>query len=158
MRIERERVLRELRRFVIGGSGVILGPPGVGKTFLLKAYCQGLIEKGVPCLFLPIDKLGANSEADLRTELGLQTDLASYLKSQDRETDHPPVLVVDAFDAARSELAQRFVLGLVRRMRVALGDRWRIIVSVRTYDVKTSAALRDLFSPVADEPAPFQDP
>ena len=158
MQIDRERLFEELRRFVISGSGVILGPPGVGKTFLLKLYCQGLIEADVPCLFLPIDKLGANSEADLRAELGLQTDLASYLTSQDRPTEHPPVLVIDAFDAARSEFAQRFVLGLIRRLREALGDRWRIIVSVRAYDAKKSAALQQLFPGAVDDAAPFQDP
>ena len=158
MHIDRERLFEELRQFVIRGSGVILGPPGVGKTFLLKSYCQGLMAAGVPCLFLPIDKLGANSEADLRAELGLQTDLASYLTSQDRPTDHPPVLVIDAFDAARSESAQRFVLGLIRRLHEALDDRWRIIVSVRAYDAKKSAALQQLFPRTADGAAPLQDP
>ena len=158
MQIDRERLFAEFSRFVTRGSGVVLGPPGVGKTFLLKSYCDGLLQTGVPCLFLPIDKLGANSEADLRVALGLQTDLASYLKTQDRQTDDPPVLVIDAFDAARSEFAQQFVLDLIRRLRDALGDRWRIIVSVRAYDAKKSAALQQLFSPAADSPAPFQDP
>ena len=158
MQIDRERLFEELRRFVIGGSGVVLGPPGVGKTFLLKLYCRDLINADVPCLFLPIDKLGANSEADLQTELGLQTDLASYLASQEQPTEHPPVLVIDAFDSARSEFAQRFVLGLIRRLRAALGDRWRIIVSVRAYDAKKSAALQKLFPGAGDCAAPFQDP
>ncbi len=158
MQIDRERLFEELRRFVNRGSGVILGPPGVGKTFLLKSYCQGLIAAGVPCLFLPIDKLGANSETDLRAELGLQTDLASYLTSQDRPTEHPPVLVIDAFDAARSEFAQRFVLGLIRRLRETLGDRWRIIVSVRAYDAKKSVALQRLFPRADDDAARFRDP
>ena len=158
MQIDRQRLFGELGRFVMRGSGVILGPPGVGKTFLLKSYCDSLLQTGVPCLFLPIDKLGANSEADLQIALGLQTDLASYLKTQDRQTDHPPVLVIDAFDAARSEFAQRFVLGLIQRLREALSDRWRIIVSVRAYDAKKSAALQQLFSPVLNGPASFQDP
>ena len=158
MHIDRERLFEELRRFVIRGSGVILGPPGVGKTFLLRAYCEALLAERVPCLFLPIDKLGANSEADLRAELNLQTDLPSYLRSQDRATAHPAVLVIDAFDAARSELAQGFVLGLIRRLGEALGDRWRIIVSVRTYDAKKSEVLQQLF-PQADNATPlFQDP
>ena len=158
MQIDRERLLQDLDRFVIGGSGVILGPPGVGKTFMLKSYCRDLMEAEIPCLFLPIDRLGANSEADLRAELGLQTDLPSYLTSQERPTEHPPVVVIDAFDAARSELAQGFVLGLVRRLREALDDRWRIIVSVRVYDAKKSAALQQLFPSVAHGAAPLQDP
>ena len=103
------------------------------------------MDAGVPCLFLPIDKLGANSDADLRAELGIQTDLASYLRSQERPSSHPPTLVIDALDAARSELAQRFVLGLVRSVQEALGDRWRIVVSVRVYDAKKSVALQELF-------------
>lgn len=152
MKLERDGLFAELRAFVKTGDGVLVGAPGVGKTVLLKTYCRALLDEGTPCLYLPIDKLGANSEADLRTELGLQTDVATYLRSQERPTDHPPVLVIDAFDAARSELAQRFVLGLIRRLKDALGGRWRIIVSVRVYDGKKSAALQQLFPATGQRP------
>src|SRR4051812_17887531 len=111
MRLERQALFAELREFVRAGDGVLVGAPGVGKTVLLKKYCRVLRDENVPCLYLPIDKLGAHSENDLRTELGLQTDLVAYLRSQERPANHPPVIVIDAFDAARSELAQRFVLG-----------------------------------------------
>lgn len=158
MRLDRKPLLEALRQFVLGGSGIIIGQPGVGKTFLLKLYCQGLLDARVPCLYLPIDKLGANSEADLRAELGIQTDLATFLRSQERSSEHPPTLVIDAFDAARSEFAQRFVLGVVRRVREALGDHWRIIVSVRIYDAKKSLALQELFPTAAPAAGSFQDP
>jgi hypothetical protein len=157
MRLDRQGLVEEFRQFVLSGNGIIVGAPGVGKTFLLKSYCRSLMEAGVPCLFLPIDKLGANSDADLRAELGIQTDLASYLRSQDRPSSHPPTLVIDALDAARSELAQRFVLGLVRSVQEALGDRWRIIVSVRVYDAKKSLALQELFPSAGHSVGPFQD-
>ena len=55
------------------------------------------------------------------------------------------MLAVDAFDAARSEYAQRFVIGLIRRAQEELDDHWRVIVSVRSYDAKRSVTLQDLF-------------
>lgn len=149
MKLERLAVSEGLRRFVAAGSGVLVGPPGVGKTFLLKEYCEHLLDAGVPCLYLPLDKLGANSESDLRVELGISTDLATYLTAQDRPSSHPPVLVIDAFDAARSELAQQFVVGLIRRVKEVVGKHWRILISVRSYDAKKSLALQSLFPDTA---------
>src|SRR5262245_5810901 len=98
MRLERSALSAQLRRFVEIGDGVVVGAPGAGKTYLLKNYCSALLESQVPCLYLPIDKLGVNSETELRSELGISTDLATYLTSQERAGDHPPVLVIDAFD------------------------------------------------------------
>lgn len=158
MRLEREHLFVALQEFVRHDDGVLVGAPGVGKTVLLKKYCQELLDKGTPCFYLPIDKLGANSETDLRTELGLQTDLASYLRSHERPTNHVPVIVIDAFDAARSELAQRFVLGLIRGLKEQLGQHWRVIVSVRVYDAKKSIMLQQLFPATDQKPeAVFQN-
>ena len=144
MIIERPMLVEHFRRFVSGGGGVVVGAPGVGKTHLLKEYCKGCLDGGEPCLYLPIDKIGAKSESELMTELGIRSDFTTYLGSQENDSDQA-VLAIDAFDAARSEHAQRFVIGLIRRAQEELGDRWRIIVSVRSYDAKHSITLQALF-------------
>src|SRR4051812_6984052 len=101
MKLDRENVSRKLREFIATGSGVLVGAPGVGKTHLLKEYCTRALDEGGTCLYLPLDKLGANSEADLEAELGLPTDLPTYLLAEEQATSSSssPVLVIDAFDA-----------------------------------------------------------
>jgi hypothetical protein len=145
MHLQRPGLLEQLEQFVTIANGVLVGAPGVGKTFLLKTFCTQLLDSGVPSLYLPIDKLGANSEADLQAELGIPMNLADYLASQQCPPGAKPVLAIDSFDAARSELAQQFVLGLVRRAKEELDQRWRIIVSVRSYDAEKCVALQRLF-------------
>ena len=159
MRLQRPELSEHFRTFVANGSGVLVGPPGVGKTFLLKEYCTERLDANEPCLYLPIDKLGATSEAELMAELGIRKTFTQYLTSEQRDSTQP-VLAIDAFDAARSELAQRFVLGLVRRAQEELGDYWRLIVSVRSYDAKHSITLQSFFPKPADpQISPdYQDP
>ena len=159
MKIERPMLVEHFRSFVAAGSGVIVGAPGVGKTHLLKEYCKGCLDAGEPCLYLPIDKIGAQSESELLTELGIRPDFTTYLRSQGNHSDLA-VLVIDAFDAARSEYAQRFVIGLIRRAQEELGDHWRIIVSVRSYDAKHSITLQALFPDINQPtvPAHYLDP
>ena len=147
MKIERLALSKQFQQFVSDGNGVLIGAPGVGKTFLLKEYCSALLDEGAVCLYLPLDKLAANSEADLKTELGISTDLATFLLSQERPSVQH-VVAVDAFDAARSEHAQQFVLRTLRRLKETLNEHWRIVVSVRAYDAKKSLALQSLFPPV----------
>ena len=144
MELKRPVLSEQLRSFVIGGHGVLIGRPGVGKTFLLKEYCKELLDADIPCVYLPIDKIGANSEADLQVEFDIREDFITYLKSQEHECDHPPVFVIDAFDAARSEFSQQFILDLIRRVIDRLKN-WRLLVSVRSYDAKKSITLQELF-------------
>ena len=158
MHIERPMLVEHFQSFVAGGSGVIVGAPGIGKTYLLKEYCRARLDAGEPCLYLPIDKIGAQSESELLAELGIRTNFTAYLRSQENHSDQA-LLAVDAFDAARSEYAQRFVIGLVRRAQEELGDHWKIIVSVRSYDAKHSITLEDLFPDLrqSDIPEHYQD-
>ncbi len=134
------------------GNGVVIGPPGVGKAFLLKAFSTSLIENNRPCLYLPIDKLGVETEAALKAELGIRGDFIAYLRSQKVADDkNVGILVIDAFDAARSDIAHKFYLSLIRRIKNELHGLWNIIVSVRTYDARKSEDLLDLFPSSPDD-------
>ena len=159
MQIYRGKLLKDLERFAFAENGIIIGPPGVGKTFILKALASRLVDRNSPCLYLPIDKLGVETEAALKAELGIKGDFIAYLKSQKVADDKTVgILVIDAFDAARSETAQSFFLSLIRRVANELHGLWNVIVSVRTYDAKKSEDLQDLFLCSAESvpPSEFQ--
>ena len=159
MQIKRDDLMKAFSAFTSVGSGVVIGPPGVGKTFVLKDFCSQLIKQNMPCLYLPIDKLGIETEAALKDELGIKSDFVTYLSNQKALNDkNLGILVIDAFDAARSEIAQKFFLSLIRQVISKLQKQWNVIVSVRTYDAKKSEDLQDLFPKLSENipPAAFQ--
>ncbi len=143
MIINRTQLLNELKDFVFGNGGVIIGSPGVGKTFLLKTIASSYCDR---CLYLPIDKLGVEIETDLKAELGIKGDFIDYLRNQNQKgITQKSTLIIDGFDAARSEITQNMYLSLIRRVINELRDSWSVVVSVRTYDAMKSVNLLGLF-------------
>ena len=143
IKINREKLLKDLQNFASQGNGVIIGSPGVGKTYLLKELRQRLKSAEIPHLFLPIDQLGDGTNEDLQSELSYQGDLIEKLKSVP-VSDERATLLFDAFDAARNEKTRKRFLRLIRRGIHEL-DKWNVVVTVRTYDAKKSLELLDLF-------------
>lgn len=145
MKIKREKLLNDLQDFVTGGNGVIIGSPGVGKTYLLKELYQRLESLEIPGLILPIDQLGDGTHKTLRKELSYEGDLIERLKSVPVSSPKA-VLLFDAFDAARNEQTRKRFLDLIQRAIHELRKSWNVIVTVRTYDAKKSQELLDMFS------------
>ena len=144
MKIKREKLLKNLQDFVLRGNGVVIGSPGVGKTYLLKELRQSLKSDGIPHLLLPIDQLGEGTDADLQRELLFEGDLIEELKFVP-VLDKKAILLFDAFDAARNEQTRKRFLYLIRRAIYDLSESWNIVVTVRTYDAEKSKELLDLF-------------
>ena len=143
MKIKREKLLNDLQDFAMGGNGVIIGGPGVGKTYLLKELYQRLESLEIPGLILPIDQLGDGTDKTLHRELSYEGDLIERLKSVP-VSDKKAILLFDAFDAARDEQTRKRFLNLIRRAIQEL-VKWNVVVTVRTYDAKKSQELLDLF-------------
>ena len=143
MKINREKLLNDLQDFASRGNGVIIGSPGVGKTYLLKELRRSLKSAGILHLLLPIDQLRDGTDETLRRELSYKGDLIEKLKSIP-VSDKKAILLFDAFDAARNEQTRKRFLYLIRR---AIRDlkQWNVVVTVRTYDAKKSQELLDLF-------------
>ena len=147
MKINRHKLLNDLEVFALQGNGVIVGSPGVGKTYLLKELLQRLKSRGTPHLLLPIDQLGDGTDESLRQELpelSDEGDPIEKLKSLPISRQKA-VLLFDAFDAARNEQTRKRFLNLIRRAIHALKDSWNVVVTVRTYDAMKSQELLDLF-------------
>ena len=144
IKIDREKLSNDLQDFASRGNGVVIGSPGVGKTYLLKELHQHLKSAEIPHLLLPIDQLGDGTAQDLRDELLYKGDLIDRLKSIPIP-DKKAILLFDAFDAARDEQTCKRFLNLIQRAIHKLSDSWNIIVTVRTYDATKSRELLDLF-------------
>ena len=143
MKIKRKRLLSDLQDFAMRGNGVIIGSPGVGKTYLLKELYRSLESLEIPELILPIDQLGDGTDETLRKELSYEGDLIERLKSVPVSGKNA-ILLFDAFDAARDEQTRKRFLHLIRRAIQELVN-WNVVVTVRTYDAKKSQELLDLF-------------
>ena len=143
IKIDRKVLSNDLHDFASRGNGVVIGSPGVGKTYLLKELRQHLKSVEIPHLLLSIDQLGDGTPEDLQNELSYKGDLIEKLKSVP-VSDQKAVLLFDAFDAARNEQTHKRFLNLIRRAIQELGN-WNVVVTVRTYDGKKSQELLDLF-------------
>ena len=144
IKINREKLRSDLLDFASRGSGVVIGSPGVGKTYLLKELHQHLKSSEVPYLLLPLDQLGNGTNETLRQELSYKGALIEKLKSVP-VSDDKAILLFDAFDAARDEETRNRFLKLIQRAIHELKESWNIIVTVRTYDATKSQELLDLF-------------
>ena len=141
--INRKKLLNDLQDFVTQGNGIIIGSPGVGKTYLLSKLHRSLDSNDIPHLLLPIDKLGNGTETDLQSELLYEGKLIEKLKSVS-VSGEKAILLFDAFDATRNEETRKCFLNLIQRAIQEL-EQWNVIVTVRTYDAKKSLELLDLF-------------
>ena len=144
MKIKREKLLNDLQDFASRGNGVIIGSPGVGKTYLLKALYLSLESLEIPVFILPIDQLGDGTDKTLREELSYEGNLIERLKSIPI-SERKAILLFDAFDAARDEQTRKNFLRLIRSAIQELKGIWNVVVTVRTYDAKKSHELLDLF-------------
>ncbi|MDQ3378697.1 MAG: hypothetical protein M3546_00015 [Actinomycetota bacterium] len=147
MRIERETLEQAFEAFVRGGSGIVIGAPGSGKTYSLRRLVDRLLDDDtVYPLFLAVDRFEELSEATLSSEFGVEGDVFAALES-DATATHA-YFIIDALDAARSDQGRTQLINLIRRARRELSDRWSVVVSVRTYDALRSEELEAIFGPV----------
>jgi hypothetical protein len=146
MEIGRDRLAAEFATFERQGNGVVIGAPGVGKTHLLANHFRAAVAANRPAFLLALDKHSVRNDVELQAELRLDRDLIDVLNDEARATvAEPGLLVIDSYDALRSEEAQRYVRTLIRRAKNVLQTRWRIIVAVRTFDASRSETLLELF-------------
>ena len=146
MRINRTNVLSDLKEFVSKGNCIIIGRPGVGKSYLIADLCDEFDKDSVPNLFIQIDRLGNATPDELKEELKFEGDLIDKIYSEFRKTKNlPGVLIFDGFDATRNDLARVNILKLIERALLTLKDICHVIVTVRTYDAHKSQELIDLF-------------
>jgi len=122
-------------------SFVIVGPPGAGKSGAVNDLACHLRAEENDVVCLAVDRLELTSAGRLRDELGLSRPLIDILKHWDGENQG--YLIIDAFDAARGDTAASTLLDVIQQTQAI--SRWRVIVTVRKYDLRYSPRLRKLF-------------
>lgn len=149
MRISRHDILSGLYQFALDGGGMVVGKPGIGKTYMLKQLQKKLIENQKLCLIIKIDTAYDSSDEAIQAELDLDSDWIETLKGIELTDNCRAVLIFDAFDAARDEQKRSGFLRQISRAKIQLRDKWDVIVSVRTYDAQKSRELGNIFSKAA---------
>jgi hypothetical protein len=75
--------------------------------------------------------------------LGLQHDLGEVLENWSGESNG--LLLIDALDAARGSNSLSVLGGLIRRVAHTTGSRWRVVASIRIFDLRYSQELQQIF-------------
>jgi hypothetical protein len=133
-------------------SILMVGEPGSGKSGALHDLAEDLVSRSVDVLYLSADRLDAASLGSLRLELGISHDLCETLENW--QGIGPAFLLIDSLDAARADPASRTLRDLLRRATDL--KRWRVVASIRKFDLRYSPELQYLFkgTPAADSSDP----
>lgn len=134
-------------------STLVVGEPGAGKSVALRDFVKALHDAGRDYVFLAVDRLAAQSLGQLRVELGLEHELPEVLENWPGL--QPAFLVIDALDAARADAVGAMVRDLIRQV-VEKDGRWRVVASIRKFDLRYGAEIQQLFA--GDPPTKFVDP
>jgi hypothetical protein len=103
---------------------------------------QLLQQGGADVVCLATDRLEISSLFNLKAEIGLDHEITDVLKNW--QGLKPGYLVIDAVDAARGDAAEQAVLSLIRTV-VGANTRWRVVASIRKFDLRYSTELQQLF-------------
>ena len=142
-----------LRQMAETGSVVVVGQPGVGKSAAMYDLALMLLDDRADVLFLAADGVASQSMASLAGELQLGHPIAEVLGNW--PGDQPGYVLIDALDAARSATSAKALRDLIEST-FALRGRWRVVASIRKYDLRYDQELRDLFR---GSPSPeYRDP
>ena len=131
-----------MRDAVESGSLLVVGDPGAGKSGGIHDLVEMLQRENRDVAFFAVDRLEASSLGTLRHELALSHDVNDVLRNWPGEG--PAFLVIDALDAARNDQS-------AQTLRNLLGDtlreqnRWRVVASIRKFDLQYDSRLKRLF-------------
>jgi hypothetical protein len=122
-------------------SVLLIGEPGAGKSAVINALARELRQRG-DVVELAVDRYNVEDLDGLRVELGLQNNLVKVLEAWDGPTSG--WLIIDALDATRGGRGEGAFRTLIERV-LALKGRWKVVASIRTFDLRMGVRFRELF-------------
>lgn len=124
------------------GNLLIIGEPGSGKSGVVSALAEKLRAERHDVVELAVDSLAVDTTDGLAKALGLEHDLVEVLKAWDGETTG--WLVIDALDATRGGRGEGVFRALIKRV-IEMNGRWRVVASIRSFDLRMGQQFRALF-------------
>ncbi len=122
------------------GDFALIGEPGAGKSVLAVGLAATLLAAGEDVVFLGADSL-AGSLGATRTELGMQNDIGQVLKGWSGSCRG--TLIIDGIDATRGTSSVDWLPQLARSLR---GTRWRVVATIRTFDLRCGPSWQEMFA------------
>lgn len=132
----------DVERAAMDGSLLIVGEPGAGKSGVLNALATKLKGDKYDVVVLAVDRYSVESLEGLSKELRLDHGLIETLEAWDGQ--EPAFLIIDALDATRGGKGEGVFRSLIETL-VQKNARWRVIASIRTFDLQMGQQLRALF-------------
>lgn len=130
-------------------SLLIVGEPGAGKSGVLSALAAGFQHQGREVLELAVDRHSVETLEGLDASLGLTHPLIEVLKAWDAPEGR--WLVIDALDAARGDGGQEVFRDLIEQVMTET-QHWRVVATIRTFDLRVGRQFRALFKGVPPDP------
>lgn len=133
-----------IREMASTGHCLVVGEPGAGKSGCMHDLASGAMAGGADVVLLAADAITTASlsslSADLRLPEGqlLPDVLANWVGSG------PGYLLIDALDSARSRDSIPTLRNLVEKVS-EMAPRWRVVASMREFDLQHSQQVQDLF-------------
>jgi hypothetical protein len=133
------------------GHLLVVGEPGAGKSGCVHDFVARLSEARIPFVLIEAEHVDASSQTTLARDLGINQPhtLVDVLASWPipAKTPEAPAgyLVIDALDAARGEFSLSTLCDLVRRVQEH-APGWRVIASIREFELKHSRQVQSLFA------------
>ncbi len=132
-----------------GGSLLVTGEPGAGKTGILLMLAEAAA-KG-PVLFLSVERFAAfRMQSDFRAELNLNHNPIEVLQAWPGKA--PGLLILDALDASRGGTSEAVIATFIEEAVERLGSRWSVIASIRSFDLRNGRRFRKLMPGAAPNP------
>ena len=143
IRIKRD-VAAYLATVVARKSLLVIGEPGAGKSGVLHELAT-ILTSNSDVLFVAADRING----PLQAELGLTNDIGEILRNW--AGNGAGFVIIDALDAARGVSASTALRDLMRRIAKSTDSRWKVLASVRTYDLRYGQEIQQIFHVPFDE-------
>lgn len=137
-------VVDALADFAADNHTAVIGEPGAGKSGCIHDLATRLRTASSDVVLLTADMLQAASPEALASDLGLSKGRGLVDVLQNWSGDDAAYLIVDALDAARARMSLGALCHIIREAQ-ARAPRWRVVVSIREYDLRASHEVQELF-------------
>jgi energy-coupling factor transporter ATP-binding protein EcfA2 len=129
---------------VTQASLLLVGEPGAGKSGVLNQMGSILESTGAVVLRLSVETLPMQGLNGLREGIGLAHPIRDVLANWPGV--EPAFLLVDGLDASRDNDSEPAFRTMIEETLALPGSRWKVLASIRSFDLRHGEKFRSLFS------------